>query len=203
MIRFSLSRPNRKVLPDTVQTASGSVFSIAPGFRNILRILRMLDDPEILASHKPALLQKWFYTDDAPDDAMTPFYDFLTGGEKSDGRAEKTFCFEFDAPEIYSAFWQEYGIDLLKTDLHWYQFRMLLTGCIGGENALARKLRLRNLDTSKYENRAELEQAKSAVQIPTEMGRTEQKLNEAITDALRNGEDISELLKKVKKNGRE
>ena len=186
MIRFSLSRPNRKVLPDTVQTASGSVFSIAPGFRNILRILRMLDDPEILASHKPALLQKWFYTDDAPDDAMTPFYDFLTGGEKSDGRAEKT-----------------YGIDLLKTDLHWYQFRMLLTGCIGGENALARKLRLRNLDTSKYENRAELEQAKSAVQIPTEMGRTEQKLNEAITDALRNGEDISELLKKVKKNGRE
>lgn len=200
MNRFSLSKPNQKVLPDTV-IVSGSTFLIRPGYRNILRILRMLDDPELLPSHKPMLLRQWFYVEDAPDDFLSPFYAFLAGEQKQDGSNIQTFCFEFDAPEIYAAFWQEYGMDLLQTELHWYQFQILLTGIMGGENAFSRKVRLRTLDTSKYENKAELERAKAAVQIPAVVGRTEQKLHDAITEALISGGDIAGLVRQVKENG--
>ena len=38
------------------------------------------------------------------------------------------FDFEIDADLIYSAFMQQYGIDLIDTDMHWYKFIALMRG---------------------------------------------------------------------------
>ena len=51
MIDFSLSRTKKKALPDTVEV-DGSVYDIRPGFRNILKILRLQNDPDVLDGHK-------------------------------------------------------------------------------------------------------------------------------------------------------
>lgn len=36
--------------------------------------------------------------------------------------------YEYDADLIYSAFLEQYGIDLMDTDMHWYKFQALLFG---------------------------------------------------------------------------
>lgn len=46
------------------------------------------------------------------------------GGE----REKLCYDYEFDSERIYAAFWQQYGIDLDRTDLHWWKFRALFLG---------------------------------------------------------------------------
>lgn len=41
---------------------------------------------------------------------------------------KRVFDYEADADYIYSAFMQQYGIDLCKADLHWWQFKALFDG---------------------------------------------------------------------------
>src|SRR5574344_730471 len=44
------------------------------------------------------------------------------------GSHRKTFDFILDGEYIYSAFRQQYGINLLKEDLHWHEFKALFNG---------------------------------------------------------------------------
>ena len=198
---FSLSRPRGKALPKAVES-SGRTFPIRPDFWNILRILRMLNDSEIPEWHKPSLLARWFYgrEEDLPENGMDLFLDFLLMGEEQAPGTEdpeSRICYEFDAPEIYSAFFHAYGMDLLQCqDLHWWQFLALLRGLLRTENALSKKLELRTLDTSRCENPARAEAAKRAVQIPTAISREEQHLQRELEQALLAGGDISNVLKR-------
>lgn len=57
--------------------------------------------------------------------------DFLNGWRtrpltKSNSK-EKALDFEIDAPEIYASFLMQYGINLTKAKMHWYEFMPLLT----------------------------------------------------------------------------
>ena len=47
----------------------------------------------------------------------------------SDG--DPVLYFEYDGDYIYSAFMQQYGIDLLNADIHWHKFKALLNGLSG------------------------------------------------------------------------
>jgi hypothetical protein len=42
--------------------------------------------------------------------------------------SERVLDYEIDAPYIYAAFMEQYGIDLIETRLHWYKFVALLHG---------------------------------------------------------------------------
>ena len=129
MIDFSLSRTKKKALPDTVEV-DGSVYDIRPGFRNILKILRLQNDPDVLDGHKAELLCRWFFDGEAPEAWAEAFGHFVRAGDEPELPAgERDFDYEFDAPEIYASFRQLYGIDLMDEDLHWWQFRALLGGC--------------------------------------------------------------------------
>lgn len=129
MIDFSLSRTKKKALPDTVEV-DGSVYDIRPGFRNILKILRLQNDPDVLDGHKAELLRRWFFDGEAPEAWAEAFGHFVRAGDEPELPAgERDFDYEFDAPEIYASFRQLYGIDLMDEDLHWWQFRALLGGC--------------------------------------------------------------------------
>lgn len=48
--------------------------------------------------------------------------------EESGPDRETPFSYEHDAPYIYAAFMEAYGIDLAEKRLHWWQFRALFLG---------------------------------------------------------------------------
>lgn len=56
--------------------------------------------------------------------ALNAAYDALIEPKKADG--PKTFDFVQDAPLIYAAFMQAYGIDLFQQRIHWWRFINLL-----------------------------------------------------------------------------
>ena len=57
---------------------------------------------------------------------------------KNVSKKEKVFDFTEDADYIYAAFFQDYGIDLSVTDMHWYKFLALFNGL--SENTKLRKI---------------------------------------------------------------
>lgn len=189
--RFTLSYPREKALPQTVE-ADGRVFGINADFRVLLKIFRLFDDPEVGDREKRLLALAWFYKDEIPPDGMGILYRFVNA--EGGGGGKREFCWEFDAPEIYASFVQQYGIDLFEVDfLHWYKFRALFSG-LGPNTPFARKMQLRNADTKDLKNRAEAEKAKAAVQLPGKQSRTEYRQMELIRDALLSGGDLTGLL---------
>jgi hypothetical protein len=195
MTDFTLSAAKKKALPTTV-TVEGSAFEICTSFRTILKIFRMLDDPDVMEWHKGALLCEWLFPKGAPPNWEEIFKWFVGAGEEA-GRPQqkKEMDYEFDAPEIYASFLQLYGIDLFETDLHWWQFRALLTGCISCPCALSEKLRLRNLDVSKCADKGAAQRVKNSVQIPASVGTDDMILTQQLQERLVKGEDISDLLR--------
>ncbi len=173
----------------------GSAFDICADFRTMLKILRMLDDPEVLDEHKNALLCKWFFSQNVPGNWQEVFGSFLRCGDAPEPGGRKELDYEFDAPEIYASFMQLYGIDLYETDMHWWKFRALLTGCISCPCALSEKLRLRNLDVSRCADKAKAQRAKDSVQIPEGIGENERLVTKLLEERLSKGEDISDLLR--------
>lgn len=195
MTDFSLSRSIRKALPTTVQV-QGSVFEICSSFRVVLKILRMLDDPEVLEGTKGYWLQKWFYPNEVPAEWEEPFWSFVRCGDPpGQPGGEKDFDYEFDAPEIYASFLALYRIDLFQTDLHWWQFRALLSGCFRMPCALSEKIRIRHIDPEKCEDKAAAREAKEAVQLPGNISMDERIQVEQLTQRLLRGEEIDDLLK--------
>lgn len=195
MIDFSLSRTKKKALPDTVEV-DGSVYDIRPGFRNILKILRLQNDPDVLDGHKAELLRRWFFDGEAPEAWAEAFGYFVRAGDEPELSAgERDFDYEFDAPEIYASFRQLYGIDLMDAELHWWQFRALLGGCFLCRCALSEKIRLRHLDVSKCEDKAAAQRAKDAAAIPDAVGIDERLLTEQVRERLLRGESIEDLIR--------
>lgn len=177
-------------------TENGSVFEIRPGFRNILKILRMQDDPDIIDGHKDVLLCRWFFVNRVPDNWPEVFGRFLRAGDEPDAApGEKDFDYEFDAPEIYASFRQLYGIDLLEEDMHWWKFRALLSGCFFCRCALSEKIRLRHLDVSECKDKAAAQRAKDAAAIPCVVGLDERIFNEELRERLLRGEPIDDLIR--------
>ena len=67
------------------------------------------------------------------------------------------FDFDIDADLIYSAFMQQYGIDLIETDMHWHKFLALMQG-IGSDTKLGEVIGYRSYEKSdkKYEDQMTL-----------------------------------------------
>lgn len=195
MTDFTLSREKEKALPTEIKQ-NGRAFPISSSFRVMLKIFRMLDDPEILEGHKSALLCKWLFPQETPPDWEAAFKWYAAAGVETErGGGKRELDYEFDAPEIYASFMQLYGIDLYEWELHWWQFRALLSGCIACSCPLSEKLRLRNLDVSKCEDKAAAQRAKDSAQIPSHVGENERLVTELLQQRLINGEDISDLLR--------
>lgn len=120
-----------KALPDTV-TVDGKAFLIETDFRAWLRFetdykkaLETRSDFDVTYLFKGemppyidiAILKEF---EQPPRELPRPIR-----GSDNDYIA---LDFEIDADLIYSAFWQQYRIDLLTAELHWYQFLALLQG---------------------------------------------------------------------------
>ena len=68
-------------------------------------------------------------------------------GEDPDGQKTQAFDLEEDFDYIWAAFLGEFGIDLLKENLHWWKFRVLI-GAISDRSLFSKIVGYRTVDTS-------------------------------------------------------
>lgn len=198
MRRFCLAALDGPIsLPDCV-TADGVDYPVHTDFRRILLVIRMLGDPVVRDADKPALMRQLFYIDRSPDDPFEPFDAFARCGE-SPGEAGgvKDFDYEFDSREIYAAFMQEYGIDLIDIPyLHWYKFSALLSSAFCGDNALSSKVRLRHADDSEAVRKSGAERAKRNAALPLRVTQSDEDIERALVDRLKAGKPVGDLLRR-------
>ena len=191
MERFSLS--SLETLPETAEG-----LPIETDFRAILRILRMLTDPEIEDADRGWLLKRMFFRGKASKNPEKCFAEFVRmGREREPGAGERDFDYEQDSAEIYSAFRQVYGIDLMDVEkLHWWRFLPMLEGLFCCENALSNKIRLRHADDGEGQRKAALERQKRAVRLRESMSRSEAALEEELQERLKKGLPVADLLRR-------
>lgn len=195
--RFSLSFPLEKALPEALEV-EGVSYPIHADFRVILKIYRLLGEPEIAERHKPGMACRMFYAGEWPPSAYLRLLEWLPLGEagQRDPHAPP-MDFEFDADVIYASFWQQYALDLLRVEyLHWYSFLALLRG-LGEGTALSARLYTRGRDTTKLKgkDKQSAEIAKRNAQIPKRMSSTEEAMQARVAQALMHGGDVRELLR--------
>lgn len=109
--------------------------------------------------------------------------------------ATQIYSFEHDDDYIYSAFLDQYGIDLqLIYPLHWWKFKAMFKS-LKGDNEIVKIMGYRSVDLSKIKDKEQklyYKKMKELYKIPISKDEIE-KLDE-IEKALLNGEDVSKLL---------
>ena len=201
--KFTLTKKSADALPETVEV-DGGAFHIDASFRNILAILRMLQDDDVMEIHKVGLLYSWFYDAESPRDidaAMQTFMRFLHRGdvpEDNDTGKPPVFDYEQDAPEIYASFVALYGIDLFEIDMHWWKFCALRDGAFRSECALSEKIKLRTADPDKCEDPQAVREAQDAIRIETKQSRAEREAQDRLYEILTGGGDVSAKLEAMK-----
>lgn len=118
-------------LPVSV-TVSGRHYPINTSFRVWLQAEKIMQQGDISQAQRVGLLLQACCKDPAKCctvehvDALLRFYRCGRDPEADPGPSGRiVYDFEQDADYIYAAFMQAYGIDLTRTDLHWWQFRAL------------------------------------------------------------------------------
>lgn len=127
--------------PDTIEV-EGVFYDIKTELRDWLRFSRTLKNEDALLSDFD-----FIYVDKIPQDrqkgfsALIEFYNPPRELPRKVGKSNNNTImldYDLDAPLIYSAFMELYGIDLLATDnkgklipIHWHKFLALLEGVHG------------------------------------------------------------------------
>lgn len=135
----------------------GHSYPVVTDFKSWLNFIALSKDPEI----EPAIaleIMLDMYTDRVPQDiekAVSGLNNFLIGAvyDSKGGGSNKTIDVQVidytrDSGLILAAFLETYGINLIKTDLHWWVFLALLSG-ISKDTALGQIMGYRAVDTSK------------------------------------------------------
>lgn len=117
-------------LPSAVKV-DGSYYRIHTSFKYWLRFGQMITDKNILASDFD-----FMYINEKPESRINGFLELIAfykparilPRQAGDKNGSKVLDYEIDADLIYSAFMEQYGIDLVNSDMHWYKFSALLEG---------------------------------------------------------------------------
>ena len=117
-------------LPESVEV-EGSLYYIQTSFKYWLRFLEVLENKEIAPNDFD-----FMYKGSKPSnkqDGVLALIQFCSPAELlprfqgSEG-GEKVVDYIIDADYIYAAFLEQYGIDLISSDMHWYRFLALFKG---------------------------------------------------------------------------
>ncbi|MEG7531434.1 MAG: Gp15 family bacteriophage protein [Hungatella sp.] len=148
--------------PDSVML-NGAERGIVTDFKDWLRFVDMLKDMNLRDEEKLQVMLD-FYLEDIPvcdlSSVHRPLIDFF-GMRDADERMEskKTeqsvrqvpkalYDYQIDARYIIAGFWQDYGIDLTESKMHWWKFRILLDG-LSEKTEFKQRVMYRNTDTGK------------------------------------------------------
>ena len=92
-------------------------------------------------------------------DALSAVFEFYSHDIQSKGNSKnhtekRSFDFEYDAELIYSAFMQQYKIDLSEAQMHWWKFKSLFGG-LSEDTHFVKVVQYRTMDLSKIKDKVQ------------------------------------------------
>ena len=166
---------------------------IETNFRSFILFELLMQERNLTMEEKMFLALKLFYEEQPKDikKAIDGILWFYTCGEqdkkqpKGNGKTKKAiYSYEHDAKLIYSAFLDQYGLDLNEVNyLHWFKFKALFEG-LKDENKICEVMGYRAVDLSKIKDKNEknkYKKLKQAWALPDE--RTEKEKEQDFAEA--------------------
>lgn len=196
------------ILIDTVPTSvdiDGVEYEINSNFRYGILFELLMQDSTIEEKDKICMALDLYYPviPTNIDEAIEKILWFYKCGKdeakvKSTGKdrgATQIYSFEYDDDYIYSAFLDQYGVDLQDIKyLHWWKFKAMFKA-LKEDNMIVKIMGYRNIDLSKIKDKEQKDYYKKMqklYEIPVSKNEKE-KLDE-INNILLNGGDISKVL---------
>ena len=177
-------KPNLLIdtLPETVMV-DGREFFIRSDFRISIMFELLIGDTELSQKQKlEQMLQLYYDTiPDNPDEAVEQVLTFYACGKQRKGNSGGTkrneikspiYSFEHDDGLIFSAFYDQYGIDLNDIEyLHWWKFRAMFDA-LKEDNEIVKIMRYRATDLSTIKDKHErnrIAKLKAIYALPSNM----------------------------------
>ena len=121
--------------------------------------------------------------------------DEVENKNKGTGKSTNVYSFDYDDDLIYSAFLDQYGVDLQDIEyLHWWKFKAMFRG-LKEDNEIVKIMGYRAMDISKIkdkEQKAHYEKMQKLYEIP--IAKDERNKLDEINNILLNGGDIDKTL---------
>lgn len=203
------------LIPNSVEV-NGIEYEINTNFRTSILFEMMMQDNELDDDLKVGLtLEQYYLTNDIDDElirhlinnkneAIEKILWFYRCGKDTkkynggNGKSVKIYDYDCDDEYIYSAFLDQYGIDLQEVEyLHWWKFKAMFNS-LKEDNQIIKIMGYRGMDLSKIkdkEQKAHYKKMQKLYEIPK--GKTEIDKNSDINKALMSG-NIDEINKLVK-----
>lgn len=153
-------------LPDTVMV-DGREFSIRSDFRISVMFELLIGDGELSQKQKLRNTLELYYEEipDNHEEAIEQVLTFYACGkqrknsgsssEKSKGFKSPIYSFEYDDGLIFSAFYDQYGIDLNEIEyLHWWKFKAMFDA-LKSDNEIVKIMSYRATDLNSIKDKAE------------------------------------------------
>ncbi|MBZ9608632.1 bacteriophage Gp15 family protein [Clostridium estertheticum] len=195
------------ILPTKIEI-EGVEFDINSDFRTSMLFEMMMSDNELDDKQKIEQALRLYYPK-IPDninkamEQLLWFYrcdkDIVTSNVNSNGKGKSTqiYSFDFDDDYIYSAFLDQYGIDLQDIEnLHWWKFKALFKS-LREDNEIVKIMGYRTMDLNKIkdkEEKAHYKKMKDLYKIQSKVSKDEIEKLDSIKKALLNGGKLSKLL---------
>lgn len=116
---------------------------------------------------------------------------------KGTGKSTNVYSYNYDDDYIYSAFLDQYGIDLQDVKyLHWWKFKAMFKA-LKEDNEIVKIMGYRAMDVNKIkdkEQRAYYKKMQELYKIPSNISKDEKEKLSEIEEILLNGGDVSKLL---------
>lgn len=193
------------LLPNAVEI-DGIEYDVNSDFRtSILFELMMLDNN--MGDRQKILNALELYYPTMPSNvdraikAMMWFYrggkDIVESKGNGKGKITRIYSFEYDDDYIYSAFLDQYRVDLQDIEyLHWWKFKAMFKA-LKEDNMIVKIMGYRSMDLSKIkdkEQKKHYESLKKLYEIPKETNKCEQEKINDIENALLGDGDLSKIL---------
>lgn len=189
-------------LPTHVEIDSEN-YKINSDFRTSVLFEMLMQDDEICEEEKIHIAIELYY-DIVPNDINKAiekilwFYrcgkdTVITVGSGS-GKSNQIYSFDYDDDYIYSAFLDQYRVDLQDVDLHWWKFKAMFKG-LKDDNEIIKIIGYRSMTINKQMSKEEKEfykKMKSIHKIPN--SKTENEKINQIEEALINGGNLDDIL---------
>lgn len=194
------------LLPTTVDI-EGIEYEINSDFRTSILFELLMQDVEIEVEEKIIQALQLYYKQcpNNIEEAINKMLWFYSCGKENDlksnsktgSNSEKIYDFNYDDEYIYSAFLDQYRIDLNDIEyLHWWKFKAMFKA-LKEDNEIIKIMGYRSIDLSKVEDKKQKEfykKMKKIYEIPIAISKDEKEKIDKINEILRNGGDISKVL---------
>lgn len=140
---------------------------IVTDFREIIRFIDMLKDDDLGVFEKAQLIRQYFLIDREYElgQALEKFCDFIMmksekenysiEGRENEHSCKVLYSYEIDYPYIFSAFLQDYGINIRTIKyMHWWEFRMLFDG-LSSSTEIKQRMTYRGIDLNEIKSKEE------------------------------------------------